>query len=227
MKLTGRPVRTLVPTIALAIIAASCLMRAALLNQGFLVDLLDWDAMMRKVVVLRLDSIMWGLLAAWVWIYHGTQARRWAPLGSVLGLSVLTLIALSPWQDLHSATWIGLVLTPISVAFALPWITTLRQGPDWVARPAIVLSRMSYSLYLVHGFLVTGLLMPWLTTQYPVKLQSLAARTALYWTLTATLGWLLWRFVEHPAMRLGQALMARRLPPVAPRSTAGHGAVQV
>lgn len=219
VRLARCSVRQAVPVLAITVIACTCLLRTWALNSGDIPNLATWDAQLRKVVVMRLDSIMWGMLAAWVWVCRPAGARRWAPAGSVAGCAALVLISCIPHVDPRSVTWIALVLTPIAIALALPFATTIRTGPAWLSRPATLLSRMSYSLYLVHGFLVVDLLLPWLVVQYPVKLQSVAARYGLYWVLTAMLGWLLWRFVEHPAMQLGQALMARRTPPVAPRST--------
>lgn len=169
----------------------------------------EWDAGLRKIVLLRLDAIAWGGLAACLVHYHAPVAKQtsyalyWAGVAGLLASTVwLTLGVLNHFQPVIAYTGL-FTLTGLSVALCLPWAAYWRPAPAFYTRWVTGLSRISYSLYLVHfSFalplmqlpnIVTMLGLPWRVGGYIII--SIAAAYLAYW------------LIEKPALILRERLV--------------------
>lgn len=152
------------------------------------------DALVRRLVVTRQDTIAFGALAAWVHAYFPIVWRRgrW-PLfigGLALLLYAMRFRSVEHLQFLN--TWF-LTITALTMAALLP----LLEGWRDAGRPGIpitVLSRISYALFLVH-LPLRAIFLPW------VGGRSFSGTVALYvcWWITAiVLSAIVYRFYEKP-----------------------------
>lgn len=147
-----RPRVAYITTVVL-MLAGPVLCRWLLMDSSF--DAFWVDLSIRKVVVTRLDSIGYGLLAAWLYRYYpdGWRQGRWPALiiGS-LGICFL-LMYRAPAGSVYSQV-VYFSLSPICMALLLPVAAGISRGEGPVAWFITYTSRISYSLYLVNFSLV-------------------------------------------------------------------------
>jgi len=121
----------------------------------------QWDAWARKVVVMRLDSIMWGVLIAALERYRGPVFARltrwWAGLGGVAIAVVAAWYLMSRLLDGNSGDFIAtrgdmfiLPVMSVGCALALPLFSVTQWPKGALAWVAVRISLWSYSLYLCH-----------------------------------------------------------------------------
>lgn len=148
-RLLGLPPIRSILVVAVAVIVASLLARLLVAN-----SIESWDEGIKKVVFLRFDTLMFGVLLAWV--YH--QHPRWLKEpGLAIGMSLVFVasaiyFALTPDEVLnHSffAKTLYLSLVPIGCV-GLLLIGIERRLPGWLATGGGFLARISYSAYLVN-----------------------------------------------------------------------------
>lgn len=173
----------------------------------------DWDARIRKVVLLRLDAIAYGVAMAWLMRSRRRACDALAQPMLALGLALVGASLLSSLEpaSYQSASWRAGFFSLTSTGFALcfPAVVRMRQpgrGMEALVRWA---SQRSYGMYVVHlsvmefarRLMLDGVLQP----REGVLLACLA---------TAVLAELSYRLVEVP-------LLARR-PRQHARGERGH-----
>jgi peptidoglycan/LPS O-acetylase OafA/YrhL len=108
------------------------------------------DLLVRKIVVLRLDTIGFGVLAAWVHRFFPAlwrQRRAELLVIGAIGFITATLLR-GPDSLMYMGTWY-FTLSAISMALWLPALSSWESTGRWGA-PISFLSRISYALYLVN-----------------------------------------------------------------------------
>ncbi len=164
-----------------------------------------WDAVPRKVVVLRLDVVMYGVICAVIcarWRLFWERMRTWWPAGVVL-IAVAT--ASIGWDGpLHAAKpWEGLALWPImAVGFALllPRFSQIPAAGSVAARFTSWIAKISYALYLCHGLILLAM-WRWMGPRSSIGLEKnsiLWCVTA--WVLSLAVAGLVYRWFEKPMM---------------------------
>lgn len=113
------------------------------------------DLSIRKAVVTRLDSIGYGLLAAWIARYYPYAWRRmrWWIFAAGIAGSVLLLAWRQPAGTVYSQV-VYFSLAPLFMAMLLPVASGIRSAEGWWVRCVVYTSRISYSLYLINFSLV-------------------------------------------------------------------------
>jgi peptidoglycan/LPS O-acetylase OafA/YrhL len=153
-------------------------------------DAANSDEGLRKVVIYRLDAIVYGVMVVWCYrqFPHLVLRLRWVLLGAGLAL------VLSPSFVAGIGAALAFTLYPIAMALCLPALVGLPSP-----RPAVVavihwLSTRSYGLYIIHLTLVIAAL-------------KLRHPSPAVWLVAAFGGslWLadvLYRYFERPILRL-------------------------
>lgn len=116
-----------------------------------------WNDEIRRVVLLRLDSLIYGVVAAWLWLQHRAFLTKYSWsifLTGVLLIGVGISIRNSP--EVNQEAWMLLLLFPIISLGISCWLPLLsnwsfqdnreRRLEKWVRN----ISLWSYSLYLLH-----------------------------------------------------------------------------
>ena len=173
-------------------------------------DLDLWDASLRKQVLTRLDSIMFGVLGAWFAHWHPQLWRRGSQMLCLSGLYLLLADQLA-YRNPAYREYLHLTVCPAGALLLLPWLSAMRVPAVAGVPPAVLatlaggirfVSRISYSMYLVHVSVVLFLLMPLLSGYTGTGPPGALLRYACYWVLSLGLAWLLYRYVEQPFLRM-------------------------
>lgn len=158
------------------------------------------DLSIRKIVVTRLDSIGYGLLAAWLWHYYPERCMRYRWPAFVIGIvaSVLLLAYRQPPHTVYSQV-VYFTLSPLFMAMLLPAAAGVRHGTGPIAALITYTSRISYSLYLINFSLVAEVI----HDQFPPRggVDSLLKYLA-FWLIVYAAASLLYYLWEKPMMQL-------------------------
>lgn len=163
------------------------------------------DLFVRRMVFARLDTIGFGLLAAWV---QDQRPQAWKRARMIAaGLGTIVLIVCVELHGNSSLKWsmIGQpTLLAVGIALLLPILSTWETLPRWGA-PVVFISKIAYAWYLVHmplryvgeGFLVDR------SALVTVLLY------LLFWLVGALLSAVVYRWWERPWMALRERWVPR------------------
>jgi peptidoglycan/LPS O-acetylase OafA/YrhL len=168
------------------------------------------DANIRKTTVFRFDSMMFGIFSAFLYSYYNRFWLKQTKLFTFLGvLSLVVIILLKKywmWMQypIFEAVYVY-YFEAIPVFFFLPFLSALKDFRFTKLKRFIVfISKMSYSIYLVHGSLVLWFILrklreveSFLEIRFEVQRLILYV---LYVVLTILISFLLYVFVEKPVM---------------------------
>ena len=116
-------------------------------------DINSWDKNIRKVVAFRLDALLYGVIAAWVFKTKKSFAITYRKYLLLLG-AILVLIAYFVFYKKFSADFNNVFFSSLSsLGFALTlFYFKTWQGPKnkSILNAITFLSVISYSLYLIH-----------------------------------------------------------------------------
>jgi len=166
------------------------------------------DDGLRKQVVTRFDSLMFGVLGAYLSLYHAESWRSQATAAFVAGLVLLILdrVVLVLGPSLFYRNYIALTLMPVAALLVLPKLSAMKREGGWIVGAVTFVSATSYSMYLLNLAVVQGVLLPpmmgalshvcWRCSQ------SHAVSYVLFWATTILASFLLYRYFEHPMTAL-------------------------
>lgn len=172
---------------------------------------LSMDEGVRKISLLRLDALAYGLGCAWLERYRPDAFAKLARLGPrLLGLALAAigmaiLAALSRELEFFAVArgaawqWVASLLfsaLPMAAALWLPWLSRWETWRSPLARPVRKLSEWSYALYLTHLPTLLALLVLWPVARGDVG--GLAVRAAAWLAIAIGLAALVYRWYEHP-----------------------------
>ncbi|MES2566482.1 MAG: acyltransferase [Bacteroidota bacterium] len=158
------------------------------------------DSEVRKVVVMRLDAIGYGLLAAWLAFYYGDfwkKCRFW-----FLGLSILSHLLIDYLNASGNILYLQVLefslLAATSVLY-LPLADSIKTATGIIPKFITYISKISYSMYLVNLGIVSSVM----RQHFPVKdTTDGVIKYILYWCIVIGLSGILYRFFEKPVMNL-------------------------
>lgn len=155
---------------------------------------------LRKVTVLRLDAMMYGVLMAALRIYGFTWWRRMERKAFLfIGVAVLISGCVFYHVDGMSAEIMALPIISLGVAVMIPTLETIGGGGLIFGSGVTYISRVSYSAYLLHMpvfFLVENFI-----SGYPSNYIKLIERVALL-VIVFLLSFIPYRLVEIPFLSL-------------------------
>jgi peptidoglycan/LPS O-acetylase OafA/YrhL len=172
-------------------------------------DAHTWGSVLRKQVVYRMDSLMFGVLGAYLSIHHRAS---WLRLGRHLWIPGLVLLIVdqiltnrvdgSLYQNYFSLT-----VAPLATLLLLPRLSEWRASQGRFVGVITFISLISYSMYLLNSGLILETLIPWVMPHLMHVLWRFYDYTTpiiyvLYWILTIGGSFLLYRFYERPMMNL-------------------------
>jgi peptidoglycan/LPS O-acetylase OafA/YrhL len=172
--------------------------RHRILSVNYTIDDWGWSIIFLKVVLMRLDSIAYGLLAAWLFYYYGNYWSKLKIPGLIVGIGLLSFLL---FYKIPNNTFYKevtyLTLSPISAMLMLPFIRSIHI--TGVAGKAIThISKISYSLYLINGIVDAAIM-----DNFPVKNSTDGIiKYLLFWTISIVCSTLLYKYFERPIMNL-------------------------
>jgi peptidoglycan/LPS O-acetylase OafA/YrhL len=136
----------------LSIMLFSMLVRIYYISMGDV----TWNEAMRKVVLLRLDSLMYGVAIAWLWSEFRASLQKYSGVLLFMGaLFLMISIYMKNSSNINSSSALLFFMFPLAslgAALSLPFFAAWYSEPkkSWVAKSVTYTSLWSYSLYLVH-----------------------------------------------------------------------------
>jgi peptidoglycan/LPS O-acetylase OafA/YrhL len=198
--------RATVMVLATVIIGVNLLRSYKIYFQG-IDDLAEWDEAIRTTILNRLDSIMFGVLGAYLAYYRFTIWEKYNHQFFYSGLIFLFALTFlfSYYHPSKPLLYLMIPLESLATLMMIPKLSRVqgRKGP--VARFITLVSLISYSMYLVHGTLYSYILQPFMPNNYT------AFAAYLLWAFG--LSWLLYQTVEKWGMdrrnKINQKLKGR------------------
>lgn len=180
-------------------------------------DLNSWDLNFRKQVITRLDSLMYGVLGAYIKYYYSEiwNVRKrivfYFGLALIL-LSQLSLIELISDRNSLFFSVFSFSLMSVGTLFLLPFLSSYKATPYKILKPVTYISLVSYSMYLVNlTFIQT-----WVIGQmfvYPHVFRYFISSAyivfAMYLFLCFIISFFLYKYFEIPTTRLRDKLVVK------------------
>lgn len=159
-----------------------------------------YDVTFRKVVLMRLDSIAYGLLAAWTFQYFNSYWTKFkfAALLTGIGLIVFILNYQAPDNAWYNQV-IYFSITPISAMLLLPFAQSIRSAAGMGAKAITHISKISYSMYLLNLAIVAEVIRD---NFQPLNGMHGIMKYVIYWVIVLIGSTLLYKYFETPIMGL-------------------------
>jgi peptidoglycan/LPS O-acetylase OafA/YrhL len=177
-------------------------------SSGLIMDLSDWDSILRKQVITRLDSMIYGVIFAYLnlnfKIFWVSKKNMLFVIGVLL--FVLDKFYLQPELSLglyHSVFSFGVI--SIATSFLIPKLTSIKKGSGILYSAITIISLISYPMYLVNLSLVQYWILEYLNTLYFFKLNSYLRLVLLYssyWIFTIGISIIIYKYFEIPILKL-------------------------
>ncbi|HOZ40561.1 MAG: acyltransferase [Flavobacteriales bacterium] len=202
-----KPREGILVTALVCIVAVTCVRYFRLLDLP-MTSTNGWDLLIRKQVVTRLDSLMFGVLGAWSQHYHRAAWLKYRRLLLFLGVFLLIIDHIIIDDEVAGASAYAVVfhfsLIGLATLALLPASNEFRAGTGSIVRGITTISIISYSMYLVNLSLIQfWMLGPLaLPTRLTPTLLAVSVNYALYWVLTVVIAWCLYHGFEKRMTRL-------------------------
>jgi peptidoglycan/LPS O-acetylase OafA/YrhL len=184
------------------------LLRIISVSLGY--GLTAWDENYRKVVIYRLDSVMYGIIGAYVAFYHKSLWESFSKLGLTLSIILVLFLTLTMrlgYKNIWLMTTYGFNIESLATLFMLPYFSLLKtMRYKFLVKFFTFISIISYSMYLLNYTIVLFILLPltmsFLGISEGSKLLLVIVQYILYWTYIIGLSFLLYKYFEKPMMGL-------------------------
>jgi peptidoglycan/LPS O-acetylase OafA/YrhL len=166
-----------------------------------------WNTNIKSVVMYRFDTILYGVLLAWLHHFHGHFLDKYKVYFLILAahLFVLQFVILNVLGvDIISCpiyfSVFYFTLSSMIFFLALPYFIFWKTSQSVFSRIISFVSKTSYAVYLIHYSIVV------VVFKYVLSQLSLQLPTSLilfiYLGITFSLSYILYRFYEKPIMNL-------------------------
>ncbi len=178
----------------------------------------DWGQLLRKQVVTRLDSIMLGVIGAYIQYYFPKFWNKHTVLYLGIGLLIFVLgktfriYGMVNHLGFYSCTF-SLLEVPLATLFLLPFLSNFQNGSGKIYKAITYISLISYSMYLVHNTLIKNTILKIMNLNSLINDEniSIGINYFLYYFLTIILSILLYKYWEMPMMKLRDSNFVKRL----------------
>ncbi len=164
----------------------------------------EWSTSVKAVVIYRLDAIFIGVLCSWISINYSNYWKKCKYLSAIIGVLIMMFMYfgmgyLQILPESFPFIWnvVYLPLASISIAFFMPFFSQFEVSNGIITRPIVIISKISYSIYLLHYSVILQLLMLFIDRKSTSSMQ-LHFITLFYLTTTLLLSYLFYRFYEKP-----------------------------
>ncbi len=165
---------------------------------------------MKSIVIYRIDAILIGFVVAWLYYFYKDKLRKSSVYLFILALHLFFLqffVLNVLGYDIISSPKYFLVfyftLSSVTFALALPVFINWDKAKGLMAKVIIWISKLSYSIYLVHYGLVS-VLIKFLKENFLQGI-STSLLIALYLFFVTFFSYILYRFVEKPMVEADEA----------------------
>ncbi|MGL5234099.1 MAG: acyltransferase family protein [Empedobacter falsenii] len=161
----------------------------------------EWDETFRSVTILRLDSIMFGVLAAFLKNYYSAKFFHSKKIKFIIGVILILSFRIYDYIGDFSSLYqcvFSFSFNSFAVFLMLPFISSMNAPRNKkVVKFVTFTSLISYSLYLVNYTPLQVLFLNRIGFDKPFYLKYIA-----YWLLSFMTATLIYKFVELPFMKI-------------------------
>lgn len=169
----------------------------------------EWDSALRKQVVTRLDSLMYGVAGAYASLYYKTAWSKHAKLLLIIGIAAILFGKLMS-SNLFYLSYFDLTITPIATLSMLPFLSSWERKGDFLTSAVTFISVTSYAAYLLNLNVVSVVLGQLYHSSCPTCSTEPAFLYLMYWVVTYSLAYMLYRFYELPMTSLRDKWATKR-----------------
>jgi peptidoglycan/LPS O-acetylase OafA/YrhL len=167
-----------------------------------------WDRTLRKQVFTRLDSLMYGVIGAYVFFHFKNFWNKYKIHFLIIGISLFismkfNLLGFSKFGLYHCV--FSFSTTSLATLFLIPYLSCLKTGKGFIYKLITYISLISYSMYLINLTIVQKWILrniDWTLLENFNGYLFLLLRYSLYWTLTIIISILIYKYFEIPTMNL-------------------------
>ncbi len=168
----------------------------------------DWNITYRMQVITRLDSLMYGLLGAFVYIYNKKIFFKYKKEFFILGIFILLIskyiVGFTSYVFYNNV--FSFIIESFGALFLIPFLVSIKKGQGFFYKMFTFISIISYSMYLINYTLVQDLLLPGSFKIFGIidsdDIFFLILKYFLYWFYTLIGSYFLFIFIEKPTTRL-------------------------
>lgn len=150
-----RNTKALIGTVLAIIVALGILLKCYRYNEHTPVDMIDFYKSVSWLFVTRLDSIVYGVIGAYICIYYPEWWRFKNKFLFVLGVTIF--LALSYVAIIPSGLFFCVFYYPLyamSILLCLPYVYSFTTNNKFIYRVVTYISLISYSMYLLNYTIV-------------------------------------------------------------------------
>lgn len=164
------------------------------------VDTYLWDVHFRKVVIVRLDAIIYGVLASYIKFYHEKWWTRMRVPALIVGMLLILVIAHMPIDQNHFyMKTFYFSTTAFSIMLLLPFFDGIPQFRSGIGKFVTHISIISYAMYLINLALVAQVI----ERHFPVAdTTDGTLKYGLYWLIVLVASTILYVVYEKPMTNL-------------------------
>lgn len=175
-------------------------------------EMSTWGRMLRKQVFTRLDSIMFGLLGAYILHYFPKLWNKFKLQSLLIGIILLVSVKLNPFGFENFGLYhcvFSFSFTSMGALFTIPYLNSLKSGKGLLFKILTYTSLISYSMYLINLTIVQKWILgnlDWTGLQTYNEPLFFFTQFALFWVLVYLLSTLLYKYFELPMTKLRDRL---------------------
>jgi peptidoglycan/LPS O-acetylase OafA/YrhL len=168
-------------------------------NFATMFERVNFEKYFRSRMILRLDSIGFGVLGAYIAYYYENIWKQHTWKVFAIGSVIYLFFRMYDFGPLFQSTF-RFTICSFAILMFLPLASTVKSGPVRWAAPVTYISMISYSMYLIHrtlimdGFRIYG--------GRPFSDLKAIVYYGLYFVLVFGLSALLYKYFELPMMKL-------------------------
>lgn len=170
----------------------------------------SWDLEIRKQVLTRMDSIMYGFLGAWVYYYKPVGWIKRKNLLFITGLLILFGSRVFGSTNVEYYKYFYITAQSTGTLLLLPKLNSIVKGKGILYKAFTFISIISYSMYLLNYTIVLKIIIPGIMRitgmDYEKHILHSVFAYVLFWGITIILSYLLYRLYEKPMMNLREGL---------------------
>jgi peptidoglycan/LPS O-acetylase OafA/YrhL len=153
------------------------------------------DVTFRKVVLMRLDAIVYGVLAAYIKFYYLDHWKKYARPLFIWGIILALTIPYFSFPNWFSNT-LGFNLVAISATLLLPLADGYKSFKTNIGKAVTHISLISYSMYLIN----LGLVSMVIGTNFPIQENATdgLVKYGIYWVIVIVVSSLIFKYFELP-----------------------------
>ena len=165
-----------------------------------------WSMAINFNVLTRIDSILLGVLGAYLLAKFPKQWYKYKYISLAIGIALLFInreMSIYAWQHHDHPLWtiylaiFHTFVRCIPYLLVLPFLSSIRSGSGIIHKTISYISIISYSLYLVHLSLVLPLL-----NRFKEQIDNDVVIIVLYFVLTFVIATITYRIIEQPGLKL-------------------------